>query len=143
MPSVCFTFVVRASKAIVHSIVDTFITSPLHTLYFHGPLLHGYGFWGGASAEDICAALMPGTTASFWTTQPVQCAIVMDRRFYAFLTATTTLLYGVALYKLIHAACFYLFIMRPLLRSASRLVRHHARGHCLEHHATHSEDDNG
>jgi hypothetical protein len=117
----------RAAFSVFDGIKNLVFVRPMHTLYLHGPLFHGYGFWGGQAHEDICAALMPGTSALFWLAHADQCAAVIDKRLDAFVTASATFLYIYALYKLIHAACFYLFVLRPLLAAAPCLTR----GPCL------------
>ena len=136
-------FVVRSVSSLCHAMKDALFVKPMHTLYLHGPLIHGYGFWGGQAHEDICAALMPGTSAIFWLTHADQCASVIDKRLDAFVTASAAFLYIYALYKLIHAACFYVFVLRPLLAVApplrpARVTSEETRCHQLKQHAPHA-----
>ena len=56
---------------------------PLAKLYFGGPRLNGYGFWAGADAHDICAALT-SVPSYHWHTHHAACAELMWRQYSAF-----------------------------------------------------------
>ena len=145
MPSVwprfMFTVADEWTRRALRATYNVLLIAPLHTLYFHGPFLHGYGFWAGTPPEDMCAALMPGTSALFWITHVDECAAVLDKRFHAFLTAILVCGYVGLLYKLVTGACFYLFVVRPFL--ARRLTcQHHRREH-LKQQASDTESEDG
>lgn len=74
------------------------LIAPLQKLYFGGPQLYGYAFWGGRERADICAELT-NVPAEFWQSQPDQCEQLLDKQFRAFLIAIETLLYLYLLYK--------------------------------------------
>lgn len=142
MLTVLWEWLTSLARAIYHALLIT----PLHALYFHGPLLHGYGFWAGTAAEDMCAALMPGTSALFWISHVDECAAVLDRRFHAFLTAILVAGYIGLLYKLITAGCFYLLVVRPLLLSRpapAPLPCQHVRRYQLKAKAHKGEENDG
>jgi hypothetical protein len=108
----------KVSAAIQEQLVD----SPLRTLYFQGPLLAGYGFWAGASREDMCASLSPGTSAFFWSANAAQCEALLQQRYVAFCVAVKFILYLWALYRLLHWASFQLFVLRPVLRRVDHMM---------------------
>ena len=104
------------------TIQQLLIDMPLHDLYFNGPLLYGYGFWGGTAKEEICTTLSPGTTAFFWRNNSDQCDSVLDMRFNAFKVAVKFGVYLLCVYRLIHWACFQLFVMRPMLKRVDGIL---------------------
>lgn len=136
--TLAYSWTSSAARAIYHAI---FIT-PLHALYFHGPLLHGYGFWAGTPPEDMCAALMPGTSALFWIHHVDECASVLDRRFHAFVTAFLVVGYVGLLYKLISGVCFYVLVVRPFLARRPLACHNHGRHH-LKAKTNEAEEDDG
>lgn len=146
MPTIILGFVAHALLAqllaLCHVTYGVFVETPLRALYYSGPLLHGYGFWGGTPLEEVCATLMPGTSGLFWLQHVSQCKEVVETRFRAFLTAASMLIYALVVYKLFAAACFYFFVCRPLLRTPA-LTSHYQRCYCLEQQATDTEEHYG
>ena len=70
----------------------------LRELYFVGPRLKGYGFWGGLPPADICAQLTM-TSADVWRgTAAVQCTTLVEQYFQAFYVGSYTLFYALTLY---------------------------------------------
>lgn len=103
-----------------------FIEKPLQQLYFNGPAIHGYGFWGGLAREDMCASVTPGTSAVFWATHTQDCDVLLRQHFLAFLTAVEFLTYAFYLYRILSWFFFRTFVMNPTLSRLERLVEAHA-----------------
>ena len=118
----------QGASAVRQAVLDV----PLHQLYFHGPLLYGYGFWGGASKEDMCTALAPGTTAFFWSQNQHQCDDVLNLRFNAFRIAVQFGLYLFVMYRLAQWCCFQLFVLRPMLKRVDGMIKAQQEGWTLE-----------
>ena len=60
---------------------------PLEYVYFHGPTLHGWGFWGGRHPHDICTE-MTGSTVRFIESSAedtIRCHAMLATRFEAFI----------------------------------------------------------
>lgn len=102
--------------------MDTLVITPLHNLYFRGPQLNGYGFWGGATAETVCAALLPGSQASFWAAHAHECDALLSQRFDAFCVAVQTVVYMLFMFKLIHCFTFHWLVVQPTLMRLERLL---------------------
>jgi hypothetical protein len=102
----------------VRILMQSFITHPLHALYFDGPTT--LGFWGGAKREDICFSLT-GTASSFWSTHPEQCAELVTQKFNAFSVVVLVLLYIFFLYRLVNILTFHVCCTQPVLREIRRL----------------------
>ncbi|BBI30563.1 hypothetical protein QKT49_gp200 [Acanthamoeba castellanii medusavirus] len=76
--------------ALANTIFTALIAQPLYTLYRRGPSIAGYGWWEGASDEDICSRLT-GVNAEFWRAGPASsamCSELIDRKFDAFVIGT-------------------------------------------------------
>lgn len=78
-------------RALLH-VYKWLLVSPLEKLYFGGPQLYGYGFWGGRESADICAELT-SAPASFWHKESDQCNQLLGKQFRAFMVALETLLW--------------------------------------------------
>jgi hypothetical protein len=74
------------------------LIAPLQKLYFGGPQVYGWGFWGGRARADMCAELT-SYDAYFWHQHAAECDQLLERQFGAFLIAIETLLYLYLLYK--------------------------------------------
>lgn len=107
---------------VVYRLHDVFIRRPLHSLYFNGPALHGYGFWGGISPEDACAVISPNTSAYFWISNMSQCDLILDKRFVAFLTAVEVLTYMFYVYRFIYWFGMRVFIINPVMRRFETII---------------------
>jgi hypothetical protein len=116
--------------SVLATLHHSMISLPLKQLYFHGPLLHGYGFWGGTPHEDICAALSPGTAASFWLKNSDECTRIVDQHFDAFLISIQFLLYTVTLYKLVSWCFVRYFVIQPTLTHIEQLLSMKACAQC-------------
>jgi hypothetical protein len=93
----------------------TFILTPLHELYFHGPLLHGWGFWGGNAPETVCASMLPGSHASFWLQHLHDCDALLQQRFHAFSVGVHFVVYTLILFKLLQGILFHCLVIQPAL----------------------------
>ena len=113
---------ISGAVALVSTLHHSMILMPLKQLYFHGPLLHGYGFWGGTPQEDMCAALSPGTAAGFWLKNHEECSRIVDQHFEAFLVCIQVLLYGMTLYKLVSWCFMRYFVIQPTLTHIEHLL---------------------
>lgn len=97
------------------SLVTLTIILPLKGLYFHGPTLGGYGFWGGVNPADACAQLT-GISATVWLdspTQALQCDALLDRKFTSFAWTIMISTYLWLLYKLVSHIVYRYFVLRP------------------------------
>jgi len=84
------------------SITRVFVETPLRHLYFHGPWLNSFGFWGGMATHDVCAHLTR-TGAALWLSSShnsAECLDLVERHFQAFMTGANTLLYIATVYLL-------------------------------------------
>lgn len=64
---------------------------PYEMVYWKGPSLYGYGFWGGATSEDICMTYT-GVPSKHWNQNGVaMCEEMKERYFTAFFIAIHTL----------------------------------------------------
>lgn len=103
-----------------------FVT-PLRGLYFNGPALGGYGFWGGADPADMCAQLT-GVPASTWSVGPMsgQCDALLERHFRAFAWAVCFSVYAWGAYSVASLVWFRYAVVRPMadeLRSVLAVMR--------------------
>lgn len=106
----------------VYSFVSQFMIAPLHALYFRGPTLNGFGFWGGAAPETICAGLLPGSQASFWSLHMNECHVLLTQRFDAFYVAIQTCFYVFFILKLVQCLTFHWLVVQPALGRLERLL---------------------
>jgi hypothetical protein len=104
------------------TLLNVLVVAPLNSLYFRGPQLNGYGFWGGATAETICAAMLPGSQASFWAVHADECHALLYQRFDSFCVAVQTVVYMLFMFKLIHCFTFHWLVVRPTLVRLERLL---------------------
>lgn len=76
------------------------LIAPLKKLYFGGPLIYGYGFWGGKEQADMCSELT-NVEAKFWLASPgrEECSALLEKQFSAFLIAAETALYLWLVYR--------------------------------------------
>ena len=95
---------------------------PLRMLYFDGPELGGYGFWGGRPPEDVCAE-MSGLSSRAALLNPDGCTELLERRFAAFLLCARLILLLYAVYKTWNVLTVYYTVMRPM-RIAQAQARH-------------------
>lgn len=94
----------------------------LRALYFDGPTLGGYGFWGGADRFDVCHD-MTGVDSSFWARNVDECGTMLERRFHAFLIGSGAALAATALVYAVGYLSFYLCLQRPI----QRLLQEHVQ----------------
>lgn len=76
------------------------IVWPIYRLYRYGPALHGYGFWRGAPAPEVCAQLTH-VAADFWAAHPAQCEARMLAEVDAAVVLMETLAYFALLYVVV------------------------------------------
>jgi hypothetical protein len=67
---------------------ETWYGSALTELYFHGPAMHGYGFWGGRDLLSMCAERIPQVDPVLFQRHPKQCIVVLQRDVEAFILGT-------------------------------------------------------
>lgn len=79
------------------------IVWPIYRLYRYGPALHGYGFWRGAPAPEVCAQLTH-VAADFWAAHPAQCEARMLAEVDAAVVLMETLAYFALLYVVVRWA---------------------------------------
>lgn len=102
--------------------VNKFFISPLYALYFRGPTLNGFGFWGGAAPETICASLLPGSQAAFWALHIDECHVLLSQRFDAFQVAVQTCCYIFFMLKLVQCLTLHCLVVQPALTRIERLL---------------------
>jgi len=84
---------ISTGRAIVLGAANALLVRPLAWLYLHGP--RSVGFWGGATAPEICAQLT-GTQEQFWTRSQEnaeECSGLIQRHFWSWLVLGTTATY--------------------------------------------------
>ena len=92
---------------------------PLRYVYFHGPVLYGYGFWEGQSHSDICASIT-GIAASHWDANAIICKQRIERKFQAFACMFYILLLLHVTYSIVHFYMTRKLLIAPLLNALSR-----------------------
>jgi len=96
--------------------------NPLRTLYFKGPSVHGYGFWGGVDPADACAQLT-GVSALVWDLQTAACHDLLERNFFSFSTVVMSGLYVWLVYKIVQHLAFRYLYVRPLMAELRAVLR--------------------
>lgn len=74
------------------------VVAPLRRLYLRGPRLWGWGFWGGAAVEDICASIS-NAPARFWSEHLDACADLIARDVDSLVVICETVLYFYVLFN--------------------------------------------
>lgn len=77
-----------------------FFVDPLRRLYFRGPYLMGYGFWGGKSAREICTRAHD-VMSEVWEVRQDLCEATVEAKFEAFLVGCELILYGFVAFAVI------------------------------------------
>lgn len=80
------------------------LVAPLYRLYRQGPSLRGFGFWRGASSEDICSALT-NVEATFWCDHLERCETLIYVDFKSYVIVGETIVYFCVLVAL--ARCVF------------------------------------
>jgi len=100
------------------------VLHPLRRLYFEGPDVYGYGWWGGRAAPDICAQLT-NVDAAFWTRNPDDCRTLLERKFVAFCLGMAAIMAAGAAYLIVQFLgswlWYHLCVVRPMQRMFERL----------------------
>lgn len=109
-------------ETIAHGVWRATFVDPLRTLYFNGPNVHGYGFWGGVQAADACAQLT-GVSALVWDVQAVACHDLLERNFFSFSVVVTFALYLWLVYKTLQHLAFRYLYVRPLIAELRAALR--------------------
>ena len=81
----------------ISTIYNVLILNPLRKLYFHGPTLNGWGFWGSKTRAQICYALTP-TSELFWETHRAECDLLIEQHFYGIQVSVESLLHVTLIY---------------------------------------------
>ena len=90
--------------------------SPLYTLFRKGPLLNGFGFWGGKSDSEICSVLT-NVDSKIWIDNSEQCSELIQRHYESFSVSLYTLLSFFFIMKCFHCISTYIFIVRPITKA--------------------------
>lgn len=97
-----------------------FITVIVHTvfwrLYFEGPTLGGYGFWGGKDPADICQELT-GVSAAHWMQNMDTCEDKLGVNFKAFYIGVMTVLMAILVWKIVSMFLWHVFFVRPMMKA--------------------------
>ena len=94
---------------------------PLRALYFEGPELNGYGFWGGRTEQDVCARAS-GIDSALLHEHPEMCTEILNRKFQSFLLCARLILLVFTIYKVWNIVTVYYTVTRPL-RTERRAYR--------------------
>ena len=78
----------QTAQHVYHSL----IVAPFTRLYRQGPSFYGFGFWRGASDQDICAALTK-VEATFWQRNADRCARLIRDDVASYIVLVETVLY--------------------------------------------------
>ena len=93
-------------------VYDVLWETPLRILYFKGPLLGGYGFWGNKPASFICSELTT-VEAHHWDTHLDVCEKIIEEHFHAFhVGASASLYFSVVLFLIWASICRCVLIKR-------------------------------
>lgn len=76
----------------VRKVYEWIVLTPLARLYINGPSWGSFGFWNGQSLSDICAQ-KTSLDATFWQANPMECAQIISKNFYAMVISVETLMY--------------------------------------------------
>lgn len=90
--------------------------APLRSLYFDGPAWAGWGFWNGAEAPDVCAALT-GVGSGVWRRDPDTCSALLDRQFTAFVVGAAAVGGAVASFMTLVCSLYRWCVLGPVLRA--------------------------
>jgi len=90
----------------ISTVYTKVVLGPLRRLYFYGPRFYGHGFWRGATAADICAALT-NHDSQFWLQHPQACADIIEKDFHSIVVLAETVGYFVALYLIVKVSLKY------------------------------------
>ena len=101
-------------------IYDTFVLQPLRRLYLLGPHGWGVGFWGGQTAEDICAQ-MSAVPSTFWVAHMHQCEELIDQHLRRFVVAVESASYLWLVSRCLSACATHLLVVQPLMRELRAL----------------------
>jgi len=100
------------------------ILYPLRRLYFDGPDVHGYGWWGGRAATDVCAQLT-NVDAAFWARNPDDCRALLERKFVAFYLGAAAIAVAVGTYLVLQFfgswLWYHLCVVRPMRQMFERV----------------------
>jgi hypothetical protein len=111
--------------ALASTIFATLVAQPLEILYRRGPSIAGYGWWEGASDEDICSQLT-GVNAEFWRTGPASSAMcheLIGRKCDAFIIGTLGVVAVGTLGLLVAASFCRCVLVDPLVGAFSHRPR--------------------
>lgn len=101
-------------------LVQTYVVAPIAALfwdlYFSGPTLGGYGFWGGKEPADICQELT-GISSSHWAEHPDPCYEKLTANFNAFRIGVTTIIAILLTWKLLSMLLWHIFFVRPMMKA--------------------------
>jgi hypothetical protein len=111
-------------KSFFFSIYDLIIVDPLRQLYYFGPGVAQFGFWGGMGATEMCQSLSPLST-SFWQQHPDECAILLETKFHSFRVTMELFIYFILLYKVwcfLNLMCWFAICRRRVLDSPKQIT---------------------
>lgn len=102
------------------NIITKLLLYPMKLLFLNGPLLHGYGFWQGASFETICASAS-GTDALFWVQHVDECHLIVDRKILGFALSIYFMLIITIIYIITNAMIMRYLYVQPFLHEMEQV----------------------
>lgn len=122
------------AKLCVSGLVLTVLV-PLRGLYFYGPTLGGYGFWGGLGAPDMCAQLTHVSALDWMSSdaQVARCSALLERKFDAFAYTVLAVAYLWGLYKMVSQVWYRYAVLRPFAAEVRNALAVHRGVRCCAH----------
>ena len=107
---------------------------PLRTLYFHGPSLGNFGFWGGKAREDICSqlTLMPAKTWTKGFDMEEECELLLQKKFNSFYISILFIFYVYFSYSLLSYMYVRYFFWKPFLKDIHELLEYDTKKKLLK-----------
>ena len=93
---------------------------PLYTLFRKGPLLNGFGFWGGKEDSEICS-ILTNVDSQIWIQNPNQCNILIQRQYDSFSVTLYTICFLCFIIKSFTFIYTYICIVRPITKAMETL----------------------
>ena len=94
----------------------------IYLLYRKGPLLNGFGFWGGKENHEICS-ILTNIENRLWLKNQDECDILIQKHYESFEICIFCIIIFIVFYKILYFTLTYLCIVRPLLNySVSRTI---------------------
>lgn len=95
---------------------------PLRNLYLKGPMLYGYGFWGGKTIVNICSEITT-VKSELWIKNLVECEEIIDNHVNSFILGVLWIFGIIAFYYIIGALWYKYMIINPVLHKIETLLK--------------------